>query len=93
MLAKRRQDQSNKSIKESSSKEEDALFMDVSLWKGVPEMFKPLVIKPGRFGVDDFDFKSHNSTPHATLENSASNSPDRVISVMISHPPTNSPFT
>jgi hypothetical protein len=57
-----------------SSKEEDALFMDVSLWKGVPEMFKPLVIKPGRFGVDDFDFKSHNSTPHATLENSASNS-------------------
>jgi PAB-dependent poly(A)-specific ribonuclease subunit 2 len=60
--------------KESSLKEEDALFMDVSLWKGVPEMFKPLVIKPGRFGVDDFDFKSHNSTPHATLENSASNS-------------------
>ena len=60
--------------RESSSKEEDALFMDVSLWKGVPEMFKPLVIKPGRFGVDDFDFKSHNSTPHATLENSASNS-------------------
>jgi PAB-dependent poly(A)-specific ribonuclease subunit 2 len=57
-----------------SSNEEDALFMDVSLWKGVPEMFKPLVIKPGRFGVDDFDFKSHNSTPHATLENSASNS-------------------
>ncbi len=60
--------------REDSSKEEDALFMDVSLWKGVPEMFKPLVIKPGRFGVDDFDFKSHNSTPHATLENSASNS-------------------
>jgi hypothetical protein len=60
--------------KENSAKEEDALFMDVSLWKGVPEIFKPLVIKPGRFGVDDFDFKSHNCTPHATLENSASNS-------------------